>query len=920
MKWLSQIRRRLAVLLNRDRFDRDLEQEMQSHLEMQVEENLHNGMAAEEARYSAERQFGNVTLLRETSRQLWAWASLEQWAQDVRYAIRQLTAAKGFTVTATLTLALGIGANTGIFTLVHALMLKSLPVADPERIIRIGDGDNCCGLGGPQGRFSLRSYPLYSYLRDHTPEFEEMAAFQAGIRKVGVRRAGTTTSEAFVDQFVSGNYFKTFGVRPFAGRLIGPSDDVRGAPPVAVMSYRAWQQHYGGDPSVIGSSFVIEGAPFTVVGIAPPGFFGAVLRPDPPDFWMPLATEPATHGKNSVLDAKGLYWLYVFGRIRPETPLATVEAKVILELRRWLLANIVPQYEDYQKALEREYIGLIPGGAGVSQLRENYSNDLRLLMGITALVLLIACANLANLQLTRGAATAAQTSIRVALGAPRSRLIRQVLIESTVLALLGAIVGLLVASQTGGLLLRLAFRGSTYVPIETAPSLPVLGFAFLVSVATGIVFGIAPAWAASRSDPATALRGAGRSGTIRSMLPQRTLVVIQSALSLVLLAAAGLMVQTLRNLTTQQFGFRIEDMMVVNVNAAAGYAPQKLAAIYGEIDRRMREIPGVRNVALALYGPMSGNNWQSKVTIEARPQQEAIPSWNRASPSFFDTIGARILRGRGFDERDTPNSTHVAVVNQAFVDTWFPNEDPIGKRFGLGGYEHRADYTIVGVVNTIRFRRPRAPGRQMFFLPLLQMSKSDWEDNGKARSNLIDSIILRVNGAPHDLSLRAQRALGTIDSNLTMLNILPASEMLGQQLAREHMMGVLAQLFGILALILASVGLYGITAYSVARRTSEIGVRTALGATRAQVFHLILKGALAQTGIGLAVGVPAALLAGRLLAGQVYGVKTSDPMVLTVACIVLGMCAAIAGTIPALRASSVDPVTDCLAIRVASCL
>ncbi len=828
---------------------------------------------------------------------------------DIRFALRQLAAAKGFTITAMLTLALGIGANTGIFTLVHALMMKSLPVADPQHILRIGDGDNCCVLGGLQGRFSVCSYSLYTYIRDHTPEFEEISAFQAGLGKVGVRRAGANTAEPFVDQFVSGNYFTLFGLRPYAGRLLAPSDDVRGAASVAVISYRAWQQQFGGDPSIVGAPFVIDGAPFTVIGIAPPGFFGAALRPDPPDFWMPLASEPATHGKNALLDVRDNHWLYVFGRIRPQSALPPVEARLNAELRQWLLANEPPRDEKGRQNIEKQHITLAPGGGGLAEMKESYEHDLRLLMGITALVLLIACANLANLQLARGAAAAAQTSIRVALGAPRARLIRQVLVESAILAVGGGAIGLLVADQTAGLLLRMAFHGARYVPIDSAPSVPVLGFAFGLSVLTGVVFGIAPAWSASRADPAAALHGAGRSASGRSTLPQRTLVVLQAALSLVLLTGAGLMVQTLRNLTNQQFGLQMEGSIVVNVNAGfGGYAPEKLASIYAELERQMRQIPGVRNVALALYSPMSGNNWQMGITLEERPQQQTSPSWDRVSPGFFDTIGAHILRGRGFTDGDTPDAVHVAVVNQAFADAYFPKEDPIGKRFGIGGLSHRADYTIAGVVNTIRFRNPRGPGRPMFFVPLLQMHKDEWENNTKARSNLIDSIILRVSGNPPGLGPQIQRALGAIDPNLTMLRVAPMTEQLGQLLRHEQLIGGLAQVFGGLALILASVGLYGITAYSVARRTSEIGVRTALGATRAQVVHLILGGALAQAGLGLAVGIPAALAAGRLLADQLFGVKTYDPVILGLAALLLGACAAIAGIIPAVRASSVDPV------------
>jgi predicted permease len=824
---------------------------------------------------------------------------------DIRLAVRRLAAAKGFTLVAMATLALGIGANTGMFTLIHALMLKSLPVADPERIVRVGDGDNCCVLGGLQGRFSVYSYALYSDLRAHTPEFEEMCAFESGSSPVGVRPTGAKTPEPFVSQFVSGNYFSTFGLRAFAGRLIGPADDVRGAPPVAVMSYRAWQ-HFGAGSSLIGSTWIIDGAPAMVVGVAPPGFFGASLQPNPPDFWIPLA---ASAGPNSLLDRKDNHWLYVFGRMKPNTARGPVEAKLNVQLRQWLLENEPPQNARDRQALDQQHIALAPGGGGIASLRETYGRDLRLLLGITALVLLIACANLANLQLARGTAAAAQTSLRAALGAPRARLLREALIESTVLAVAGGVLGLLVATQTAALLIGLAFHGADYVPIDTAPSIPILAFAFALSLATGVLFGIAPAWSASRADPAIALRGAGRGASGRSTTAQKALVVLQAALSLMLLAGAGLMVQTLRNLTNQQFGFQMDGRVVVSINTGiGGYAPEKLAAIYADIDRQVRQIPGVRNVALTLYSPMSGNNWQMGATLEERPTQRMSPSWDRVSPSFFDTLGAKILRGRGFNERDTPDATHVAIINQAFADAYMPNEDPLGKRFGLGGIAHRADYTIVGIVNTIRFRDPRNPGRPMMFLPLLQMSKSEWSNNTYARSNIIQSIILQVSGTTPDLTPRIQRILGGIDPNLTVLRVESFSEMLGVLLAHEQVIGVLAQIFGVLALILASVGLYGITAYSVARRTNEIGVRTALGATQGQVVRLILGSALAQAGVGLALGIPAALAAGSLLADQVYGVKTSDPVVLLVASAALGVCAVIAGVIPAMKASAVDPV------------
>lgn len=833
---------------------------------------------------------------------------LDGTLQDLRLAIRQLVRSKGFTLTAVLTLALGIGANTAIFTLVHAVMLRSLPVADPQQLFRLGDSSNCCVIGGHQGRFSIYAYPLYSFLRDNTPEFEQLAAFQAGPARVGVRR-GVSAAEPFTDQFVSGNYFSMLGISPFAGRLLTAADDGPGTAPVAVMSYRAWEQHYGADPSVVGSVFVVDGAPVTIAGISPPGFFGDTLRPNPPDFWLPLSTEPFIRHRNSLLSRTDQHWLYLIGRLKPGASTAALEARVNVELRQWWLANNPPADDAGRKEMDRDHITVTAAGGGVSLMKENFEHDLRMLMAITAMVLLIACANLANLQLARGTANAAQMSIRVALGARRGRLVRQTLTESVVLAVVGGVTGLVVATELARFLIGLAFHGARYVPITPMPSVPVLAFAFLLSLITGLFFGIAPAWSASRADPAAALRGAGRSAANRSTLPQQSLVVLQAAVSLVLLVGAGLMVKTLGNLQNQPFGYQPQGRMIANVNAALnGYAPEKIAAVYRDIERELRQIQGVRNVSLSLYSPMEGNNWQSGVTLEDRPGHIVSPVWVRVSPSFFDTIGARILRGRMFDERDTPESTHVAVVNQAFADKYFPNENPLGKRFGLGGDEHRTDFQIAGVVEDVRFRSPRLPTPPMYFLPLLQMWKNEWADSGKARSNMIGNIELHTAGSVPGLAAQIQRTLARIDPNLTMLNLTTIDEQLGNLLGHERLIARLTELFGFLALVLASVGLYGITAYSVARRTSEIGIRSALGATRARVIGMIVWGALRQIGVGLIIGIPAALAAGSLLANQLYGVKSTDPAILIGAALLLVAAAAVAGLAPALRASSIDPV------------
>lgn len=827
---------------------------------------------------------------------------------DVRLALRQLRKAKAFTITAVLTLALGLGANTAIFTLIQNVMFRTLPVKSPQELYRLGNVDQCCVVGGYQRNLSVFSYPLYVSFRNNLPEFEQLAAFQAGTGRVGVRRAGADVSEPSVDQFVSGNYFSMFGLTPGAGRLLTPEDDRRGAPPVAVMSHRTWELRYASDPAVIGASFTIDGMAATVVGIAPAGFFGDTLRPDPPDFWLPLANEPIARGVATLIDHPSDYWLYVIGRVKPGVQIVPLEAKVNAQLSQWQAINDPPTSDFQKNAVANQHVTITSAAIGISTMREDYAHDLRLLMTITGLVLLVACANLANLQLARGAARSAHTAIRMALGASRRRLIRLTLIESLLLAIIGGGAGLLVASELTAFLIHLAFRQASSIPIQTSPSLPVLGFSFALSLVTGIFFGIVPAWSGSRADPMNALRGSGRSTSHRVTVMQKSLVLVQTALSMVLIAGAGLMVQTLRNLTGQNFGYQGEGRLVVNVHGGFGsYSPEKLRSIYDELERQLKGIPGVRNVALSLYSPMEGNNWSSGTSVEARPGQLYQPSWDRVSPGFFDTIGSRILHGRMFDSRDTPDSTHVAVVNQAFVDKIFQNENPLGKRFGLGDAAHRADYEIVGVVENVRFRNPRQPAPPMFFVPLLQMSAQEWQNSTKRRSNLIGNIELHVVSMPAGFNEKVNRVLSAVDPNLTMLNLNSIDGQLEDLLAHERLIARLAQMFGLLALAVASVGLYGITAYSVAQRTSEFGIRSALGASRSNILGMILKGAVGQAALGLAIGIPAALAGGRLLADQLYGVKSYDLGILGAATLVLLVCACAAGLAPAFEASRIDP-------------
>jgi predicted permease len=829
--------------------------------------------------------------------------------QDLLYAFRRLRQAPGFTAVCVITLALGIGANTAIFTLVDAIMLKSLPVANPRELYRLGNDRNCCLLGGFQGNWSIFSYPLYQQFRDHTPEFSEMAAFQGGLPSLSVRRNGASgPAEPYTGEFVSGNYFSTFGLGPFAGRVITPEDDKLSAPAVAVMSYRTWQQHFGLDPTVVGATFTINTIPYTVVGVAPPGFFGDQLRPNPPDFWLPLATEPALSAQNSVLNNPGLHWLYIIGRLKPGGRPGSVQSEVTVALQQWLRTQ--PDLTAHDRSeLGKQQIIVAPGGGGVANLQQETAAGLRLLLTVSGLVLLIACANIANLLLARGAATRFDTAIRVALGAPRHTLIRQSITESILLGILGSLAGLFVAFEGTRTLLLIAFRGAHYVPINPVPSLPVLGYAFLLAFVTGIVFGVVPAWITSHSDPADVLRGSGRSIRDHSSLPRKSLVVLQVALSAVLLIGAGLLSQTLRNLENQRFGFETQGRLIVRVNPAlAGYKVEKLYGLYQQLEQHLPQIPGVVSASYSIYSPMKGENWGLGIHIEGHPPDERIgASFDRVGPHYFETIGTRLLRGRIIGDEDAPTSRHVAMINETFARKFFSKEDPIGKHFGMGDPSNSGDLEIVGIVEDAKYSDAREPAYPTFFMPFLQMAK-DPKLSFMVGSHFIGDIELRVAGKPENLEAAVRRALAAIDANLTVLDIMSLSEQVDRIFNQDRLIARLTELFGLLALVLACVGFYGVTAYSVARRTSEIGIRMALGADRKSVLQLVLRGALIQLTLGLAVGIPVALAGSRLLANQLYGVKSNDPVILGLAVVVLAASALLAAFVPARRAATIDPM------------
>jgi macrolide transport system ATP-binding/permease protein len=838
--------------------------------------------------------------------------------QDIRYSLRQLRMSPGFTLTAVLTLALGIGANTAIFTLVHGILLRSLPVADPNQLYRVGDTSDCCVNGGflnDEGDFDLFSYDLYLHLKNSAQEFEQLAAMESGQPIFSVRR-GTTLGKMLRGEFVSGNYFSTLGVGAYSGRELSLTDDTPASAPATVVSYRAWQTEFSADPSLVGSTITIQAKPFTVVGIAPPGFFGDRVTDSPPDFWMPLTNEPYLHGTTTILHLQHLNWLYVLGRVRRGTNIAGLQAKLSAALRQWLAIQPTYTQDGGTTQIPKQHVVIVPGGGGIQNLQDQTSKALTTLMILSGVVLLIACANIANLLLARATARRADLAMRTALGAGRGRLIRQILSETILLSCIGGLAGVAVAYAGSRLILSLAFPGEMNVPIDATPSLPVLGFAFLISLVTGVLLGTAPVWLSSHAHPAEALRGVNRSTRDRSSLPQKSLVVVQAAFSVVLLAGAILMSKTLANLEHQNFGLVTTNRYVLHLDTqGAGYTADRLPALYRQIEYRFAALPGIRNVGLAVYSPLEGDNWGDCVILQGHPARQAgekcNSTWDRVSPHFLDAIGVPILRGRGFTDQDTETSQPVAIVNQAFVKRFYPNEDPLGKHFGLSFPEYSGLFEIVGVFADFKMNNPRNPARSVFLRPLAQRITSFQRSDmtaGETASMFIRAVLLDVSGPQQNVEALVRRTLADIDPNLTVADFGSFDAQVADNFTNERIIARLTSLFGILALILASVGLYGVMSYFVARRTSEIGVRMALGSTRSGVLVMVLRGAFWQILIGLGVGVPAALLAGHLMASQLYGVGSYDPVALVGAVAVLALCATAAGFIPARRAASIEPM------------
>jgi len=830
---------------------------------------------------------------------------MDSLLKDIRYGMRGLLRRPAFAIVAVIILALGIGANTTIFTLINAVLLKPLPVSKPEELVLFDDSPSeGTSTGDPTtGRWRLFSYSAYRYFREHDRSFQELSAFRSGESRMSVRRTDAQPGEPAQrawGHLVSGNYFAVMGVNPMQGRVLTNEDDSPGAHPAAVISNGYWMQALNGDTQVVGKDVLLNGTAFTIVGIMPPGFFGERVRRSP-DFWLPFSFQPQIELRNSLLDDKDAYWLKLLGRLKPGAQIEQAQVSVNIGLRQFLSDRAGSQLtDDRRRAIENTYVQLTPGGRGLSGLRSFYSQALRMLMVIVALVLLIACANVGNLLLSRAAARQTEFSLRQALGATRTRLVRQLLTESLLLAVVGGVSGILLA-QWGVSLLVTRVAGST--PLDVKPDLSVLLFTIGISLISGVVFGGAPAIRATKTDLTSALKEKVSRGRRGRFSLGSALVVTQVAVSLVLLVGAGLFARSLMKLQQEDLGFNRDNVLLVNIESRlAGYKPAELAPLYRQLYDRVSALPNVRSATLASYSPMSGRSSTSSLNLQGytpRQGEDLVVSDILIGPGYGETLGLPLLLGREIGLQDTGASAKVAVVNQALAQSFFPDQNPLGRRISFEKSAEKAEIEIVGVIGDAKYSSARGKAERTVYRPILQV---------QTESSYSSVLELRTAGDPLSLTSAVRTAIAQIDDKLPVLNVTSLRAQTDDDLREEKLLAQLVSFFGLLALVLACVGLYGIMAHAVVRRTNEIGIRMALGAERHDIIWMVLRESLSLVAIGVAIGVPAALGAARLISSQLFGLNPSDPVTLLTAAFLLTLVAALAGYLPARRASRVDPL------------
>jgi predicted permease len=901
----------LKALLRKEERNREMDEELRGYLEASAEEKMRRGMSDEQARRAARVEMGSMETVKQQVRSAGWESTAESVWQDVRYALRTLAKSPGFAMVAILSLALGIGANTAIFSLINNLMLKSLTVRDPQQLVAFGKEDGACicdGIG--PGPLDIFTYDFYQRIQKQDV-FQGISRYSSFPVPISVRsdKSGNGSASQATSYLVSGNFFNVLGAEPLMGRAFVPGDtDTPGRNPVAVISYRYWQQALAADPAVIGRQIAISGTQFTVIGVMPPKFFGVALNEESTDMWLPITMQPEVTQGPSLLDPHGLFWMHMMARRAPGTNLHQAQAWVTSQLQQFMVDREGSQISTQRRAeIQKIYVELLPGGTGISGLRSQYEHPLQVLMCIVGLVLLIACANLANFLLAKAATRERELSTRLALGSSRGRIVRQVLTEALLLSVAGGALGLLLAFFGTRALIHFMAAGAQHTSLSAQPDLRVLAFTFGISLLTGVLFGLAPALRVSRISVAPALkanaRTAGSGGGRAGQIFPKLLVTFQVMLSLILLAGAGMFVRTLRNLQNQDLGFDRQNLLLMVFNPKfAGYKPEQLNSLYERILDRLNALPGVRSATLAGTPPIHSGNWNSPIFVEghvAAPNEDTSTLLNRVAPRYFETVGIPVLRGRAIGPEDTATSKKVVVVNKSMTDHFFPHGDAIGHRFTVADPAVKGSFEIVGVVKDARYNSPREEPQRMSYLPVMQLTGDD---------NYAYWLELRTVGDPAKVTDEARAALAGIDPNLPVLQVRTIGEQVDERMGNERLISQLAAFFSLLALSLACIGLYGVMSYSVVRRTNEIGIRLALGAQTTRVLWMVLRESMVLLAIGVALGIPATMVAMRLVRAFLFGLKPSDPLTLAGAVIVIATVTLVAAYFPARRAMKVDPM------------
>jgi len=860
---------RVKALVWRRELDRDLDDELQFHLAMREQKLREQGVAAEEAPYVARRQFGNVTRLKETSRELWSFHSMEILWQDLRYGLRGLRKNPGFTAVAVLTLALGIGANTAIFSLLDAILLRTLPVSHPESLVVLASFSR-------EGRVGDFGYSDYQILRDGNRAFSGVLATSSQARIDVGMGAGT---EVALRKIVSTNYFSVLGVQPFLGRVFTNEDE---NVQVAVISNGFWKRSFGGSPSAVGNQIDLDGSAFTIVGVAPPEFFGETVG-EAPDMWATVSLMPASRRS-----LPGFTWLNLMGRLKPGVQ--AQQASVDLSL----LLPQIPDSESRGGFIDR--IAVEAGDRGGSALRDSFSVPLNILMAVVAVVLLIACANLASLHLARAATRQREIATRLALGAGRGRIVRQLVTESVLLALMGGTVGLLFAVWTERFLLSLVAGVGRAITVDLRPDIHILGFTGVISLATGVLFGLAPALQAARQGGGVGLKPNSqfRAGSQRPWGLKGGLIAMQVALSVLSLVVGGLLIRTLENLKTQDIGFRAANVLSVQISSEREHRPPS-ASVIVPLLQRMEAIPGVQAGSFSFTPTLAvDGSGVSGLKFEGYPptreDQRAQANW--VGPNYFRTSGIPLIEGREFSLADNSNASRVAILNQTTARHYFGNQPAVGKRFEF----NKEQYQIIGVAKDAKYVDLRESNLPFVYFAALQSNSE------------IQSLELRTTSSPFAVAGAVRAAIGEVDPHLRIREITTLEKLIDQKLAREFLVADIAGFFSGLTLLLVFIGIYGTLAYTVARRTNEIGIRMALGARKSDVLQLVVGQGMVLAFAGLALGMVGALGLTRFLASLLYGVKPSDALTFVAVSFILIAVALLASYIPARRAMKVDPM------------